>query len=145
MADIALKSTNASTQTGNNSRSLDVEESIEQMTLPAAVDMDEGTPVYVNSSAKFAKADGSIAGTADAYGITTRKVKAGEPVTAIAKGVVGGFDFSSQAYGADIFVSDTEGRIGDAAGTVSKKVGEVIPAYGQTRGTNPSKLLRVNL
>lgn len=144
MADIALKSTNASTQTGNNSRTLDVEESIEQMTLPAAVDMDEGTPVYVNSSGKFAKGDASLAGTADVYGLTTRKVKAGEPVTAIAKGVVGGFDFSSQSYGADIFLSDTEGRVGDAAGTVSTKIGEVIPVYGQPRGTNPAKLLRVN-
>jgi hypothetical protein len=145
MADIALKTTNASSQTGNNSATLDVEESIEQMTLPAAVDMNEGTPVYVNSSAQFAKGDASVSGTTNGlYGITVRKVKAGEPVTAIAKGVVGGFTFT-QAYGALIYLSDTEGRIGDAAGTVSKVVGMVIPAYGQPRGTSAAKLLRVNL
>lgn len=142
MADIALKASNASSQVGNSTATLDVEQSIEQMTLPIAADYNEGTPVFVNSSGKFQQSDASSSGTAKCYGITVRKAKAGEPVTAIAKGVVGGFTFS-QNYGTDVFLSDTDGRLADAAGTVSKKVGEVIPAYGQPRGTSPAKLLRV--
>lgn len=142
MADIALKSTNASSQTGNTTATADVEESFEQMTLPAAVDMSECSPVYIDANGKFALCDASVAGTAVFYGVTTRKVKAGEAVTAIAKGVVGGYTFT-QAYGASIYLSDTEGKLADAAGTVSRKVGEVIPVWGQTRGNSPAKLLRV--
>jgi hypothetical protein len=146
MADLALKTTNASTQTGNNNRTLDVEESFEQMTLLAAADMGEGAAVYVDSNGKFALADASGAGTADVYGITVRKVKAGEPVTAIAKGIVGGFVLTSQAYGAAIYLSDTNsGILGDAAGTVSVRVGTVVPAMGQPRGGSFAKLLRINL
>lgn len=142
MALIALKSSNASTQSGNSTRTIDVEESNEQMTLPLAADTDEGTPVYINSTGKFAKADASVVGTSDVYGITVRKAKAGEPVTAIADGVVGGFTFAGN-YGTSIYLSDTEGRLEDAAGTVKVKIGKVIPVYGQTRGTSPAKLLRI--
>lgn len=142
MADIALKSTNASTQSGNSTRTLDVIESIEQRTLPLAADTDEGSPVYIDANGKFAKADASGAATAKVYGVTLRKAKAGEPVTAIAKGTVGGFVLT-EAYGEDVFLSDTEGRLADAAGTVSTKVGEIVPGSGQTRGSAPAKLLRV--
>ena len=55
-----------------------------------------------------------------------------------------GFTFT-QAYGAQIFVSDTDARLGDAAGTVSVVVGRVIPAWGQSLGTAADKLLEVNL
>lgn len=145
MADIALKSTNASTQSGNNTRTADVEESIEQKTLIAAVDMDELTPVYINTSGKFAKGDASAAGTADVYGLTLRKVKAGEPVTAIAKGTVGGFTFAAgQDYGESVYLSDTEGRVADAAGTVEVKIGIIVPVLGQPRGSSPAKFVRVN-
>lgn len=143
MALIAKSTTNASTQVGNTSASIDVEESFEQMTLKAAADTDEGVPVYINTSGNFAACNASSAGTAVFYGITTRKVKAGEAVTAIARGVVSGFNLSSQAYGAPIYLADTAGRLGDAVGTVTRKVAEVVPVLGQTRGSNPGKLLRI--
>jgi hypothetical protein len=142
MSDIALKSSNASTQVGNTTATLDVEESFEQMTLKAAADMSEGTPVYVDGNGAFAATDASVAGTAGFYGVTTRKVKAGEPVTAIARGVVGGYTFT-QAFGSAIYLSDTTGKLADAAGTVSRKIGEVIPVLGQTLGNSPAKMLRV--
>lgn len=142
MADIALKSTNASSQSGNNNATADVEESLEQMTLLAAAAMNELTPVYIDSNGKFAAADASAAGTADVYGVTTRKVAAGEPVTAIAKGVVGGLTLT-EAYGESVYLSDTEGRLADAPGTTSVVVGKIIPVLGQTRGTSPAKMLRV--
>jgi predicted RecA/RadA family phage recombinase len=144
MADIALKSTNASTQTGNNNATVDVEQSIEQMTLKAAADMNECTPVYVDSNGKFAAGDASVVGTADIYGITLRKVKAGEAVTAIAKGVLNGLDLSAIAFGASVYLSDTTGRIADAAGTVSVKLGTVVPSPVTPRGTTALKLIRVN-
>jgi hypothetical protein len=144
MADIAKKASNAanSSTVTFSTATLDIEESLEQMTLPLAADTDEGVPVYVNSSGKFAQCDASVIGTAGFYGITTRKGKAGEPVTAIARGVVGGFTLT-QNFGTDVFLSDTTGKLADAAGTVSRKVGEVIPAYGQPRGGTPAKLLRI--
>jgi hypothetical protein len=146
MPDISLKSSNASTQTGNNTRTADVLESFEQMTLPASVAMNELTPVYVDSNGKFAPSDASIAGTAVFYGLTTRKVGAGETVTAIARGVMGGLDLAAAglAYGASVYISDTDGgRLSTAAGTVARKVGEVVPVFGQTRGTAPAKVIRV--
>jgi hypothetical protein len=143
MADLALSSSNASTQTGNNNRSADVENSIEQLTYPAAVAMDELTPVYLNSSGKWAKADASAAGTADVFGLTVKKVAAGEPVTAISKGIVGGFVLTSLAYGASVYLSDTEGKVADAAGTVSVKIGRVVPVYGQVRGNSPAKMVQI--
>lgn len=143
MADITLQPTNASTQTGNGNATLNIEESFEQATLPLAADYDEGTPVFVNSSAKFQASDASAAGTAKFYGVTAKKGKAGEPRTAIAGGVAGGYDFSAQGYGDDIYLSDTEGKLSDTPGTVSVKVGEIIPALGQPRGQNPAKLLRI--
>jgi hypothetical protein len=144
MSDIALKSTNASTQTGNTNATADVEQSIEQMTLKAAADMNELTPVYVDANGKFSAADGSAAPTADVYGVTLKKVKAGRPVTAIAKGIVGGLDLSGLAYGASVFLSDTDGgRLSTAAGTVSVTVGKVIPSPVTPRGTAAIKLLRV--
>jgi len=143
MADIALLASTASNKAGNSNVSLNVEESFEQMTLIAAADLNAGTPVYVDSNGKFAEADASAAGTADVYGITVRKVKAGQAVTAVARGVLSGFDFSAQSFGAQIFLSDTAGKVADAAGTVSKRVGRVIPAHGQPRGSSLAKLLQV--
>jgi hypothetical protein len=145
MPDLATLSTNASTQTGNNTRTAPVENSIEQFTYPAAIAMDELTPVYIDSNGKFAPGDASVSGTANVIGLTVRKVAAGEAVTAIAQGEVGGLDLSGVAYGADVYLSDTTGKISTAAGTVSKKIGTVVGIFGQTRGTAPAKALRVTL
>jgi hypothetical protein len=71
-------------------------------------------------------------------------VAAGETVTALKVGVLDGFTFS-QAYDAAIYVSDTDGRLGDAAGTVSKIAGRVIPGTSTTLGTAYDKLLSVEL
>jgi hypothetical protein len=63
------------------------------------------------------------------------------PVTAIKQGVLGGFTFS-QAYGALIYVSDTDARLGDAAGTVEVIVGRIVPG---TATSTYGKLLSVDL
>lgn len=143
MADIALKDSVTSTQTGNNTQSLGVEESLEQMTLRLSVDMNAGTPVFVDSDGEWAKADASAAGTAKFYGILVKNGKAGQYRTAIAKGIVDGFDFDSQSYGAAVYLSDTEGALADAAGTVSFKIGEIIPVDLKPLGSAADKLLRI--
>ena len=56
-----------------------------------------------------------------------------------------GFDVSALAWDADIYLSDTDGRIADAAGTVSTKVGRVIPGTATTLGTAYDKILFVDL
>jgi hypothetical protein len=143
MANIALLPSTASNKPNNSNVSLNVEESFEQATLFAATDLDAGTPVIINSNGDFAAADASVAGTADVYGITVRKVKAGQAVTAIARGVLSGFNFAAQSFGKDIFLSDDAGRIADGAGTVSVRIGRVIPVRGELRGQAPAKLLQV--
>jgi hypothetical protein len=120
---------------------IDVVESIEQMTLPAGEAIVAGAPVRVNTSGQFVNGNGTTTTENDVYGIATTSVASGMPVTAIAKGVLGGFTFS-QAYWAVIYVSDTDGRLGDAAGTASKVAGRVIPG---TASSTYDKLLRVTL
>lgn len=54
--------------------------------------------------------------------------QAGNSVTGIRSGLLDGFDLTAQAYGAPVFLNDTDGVIGDAAGTISTLVGRVQPA-----------------
>jgi hypothetical protein len=124
---------------------IEIVESIEQATLPAGEAITAGAPVRPNASGQFVNGNGTTSTEAAIYGIATRTVASGEAVTAVAKGVLSGFDFTSQAYGAPIYVSDTDARLGDAAGTVSVVAGEVIPAWGQPLGTAADKLLRVDM
>src|ERR1700741_158458 len=101
MADIALKS--SSLETTSNQYVLDIVESIEQDTRPAGEDLPALCPVKVDSvTGKWLKADATSAGNAKAYGVTVRQVKSGFPVTAIAKGILGGADVSALGYGADV-------------------------------------------
>jgi hypothetical protein len=123
---------------------IEVVESIEQMTLVATEAILAGAPVRIHTDGKFTNGNGTSTTENDVYGIATESVAAGEPVTAIKRGVLDGFTFT-QAYWATIYVSDTDGRLGDAAGTASKIVGKVIPGTSTTNGTAFDKLLLVNL
>lgn len=116
-----------------------------QHTAPAAEAIVAGAPVrFDTSTGKFTNANGTAAGEARVYGIATKSVAADEPVTAIRQGVLDGFTFS-QAYDAAIYLSDTDGRLADAAGTVSTIVGRVISAWATTLGAAADKLLSVEL
>jgi hypothetical protein len=125
---------------------LRVVESLEQMTLPTAEAIDAGNSVRLDTTTgRFTKANGSSTGEARIYGVATRTVPAGMPVTAIRKGVLDGYNLDSQAYDAAIYLSNTDGALGDAPGTVSVVVGRVIPASAPTLGTAMDKLLLVHL
>lgn len=137
MADIALVTSNR----------VEVVESFEQMTLPAAEALSPGNAVRLDtSSGKFTKANGTSAAEARIYGIAcgTHAIAAGMPVTAVRRGVLGGFNFS-QAYDAAIYLSDTDGTLADAAGTVSTVVGRVVPGTAEALGAAFAKLLYVHL
>lgn len=123
---------------------IEVVESIIQMTLVAAEAISAGAGVRIDTNGKFTNGNGTTTTENDLYGIATKTVAAGEALTAIRKGVLDGFTFS-QAYWAVIYVSDTDGRLADAAGTASKTVGRVIPATATTIGTAFDKLLFVDL
>lgn len=136
MADIALVTANQ----------VEVVESIEQMTLPTDEAVTAGMAVRINTTTgKFTKANGTGAAEARIYGIATKTVASGMPVTAIRKGVMDGYDFSGQNYDAAIYLSDTDGRLADANGTVNVAVGRVIPGTSEALGTAFSKLLFVDL
>lgn len=137
MADISLVTANK----------VDVVESIIQMTLPAAEAITAGAPVRIDTSTgKFTNANGTTTGEARVYGIATKTVAAGMPVTAVRKGVIGGYDFGSSAYDLAIYVSDTDGRLEDStAPTVDVAVGRIIPGTATTNGTAYDKLLFVDL
>jgi hypothetical protein len=120
-------------------------ESLEQMTLPAVEAIVAGQSVRIDTSTgKFTKANGTTAAEKRAYGMALKTVAAGQPVTAVRKGVVDGYDLSGLAYDADVYLSDTDGMPADAAGTVERKIAKVIPAFATTLGTAADKLLRVD-
>ncbi len=136
MADINLVTANK----------VNVVESIEQLTLPAAEAITAGMAMRLDTtSGKFTKANGSAAGEARVKWLAVKTVAAGEPVTGIKTGVLDGYDLSGLNYDADVFLSDTDGRLADTAGTVSTKVGRVLPGTSTTLGTAFDKLLLVDL
>ena len=123
---------------------VEVVESILQKTLVAAEAILAGAPVRIDTAGKFTNANGTTTTENRIYGIATRTVAAGEPLTAVRIGVLDGFTFS-QAYDAIIYLSDTDGRLADAAGTVSTIVGRVVPGTANSLSGNPDKLLFVDL
>lgn len=124
-----------------------VVESIHQMTLPAAESIAPGAPVRIDtSSGKFTNANGTSAAESRVWGIAVGKaaIPAGMPVTAIRRGVLDGYNLT-QAYDATVYLSDTDGTLGDTAGTVSTVVGRVVPGTSTTLGTAFDKMLSVEL
>lgn len=117
---------------------------IEQFTGPAAEDISAGQYVRLNTtSGKTELGKGTTAAEARPGGIALGTVKAGATVTAVRKGIVDlGNALGDLAYDADVYLSDTDGTLADAAGTVSRVVGQVVPGWA---ATTADKLLRLNL
>jgi hypothetical protein len=123
-----------------------VVESIIQDTHVAAEAIVAGAPVRIDvANGRFTNANASTAPEARVYGIAKATVATGEPVTAIRKGVLDGFTLDALAWDAAVFLSNTDGRLDDAAGTVSTVVGRVVGSDSQALGTAADKLLFVDL
>lgn len=151
MPDIGFKTSvgsvyAASTDQPNPSRRLRVEESIEQGTYPTGEAIAEPMAVRFDTNGKVVKASAAAAGTADVKGIgLARRPGANYGLTVLKQGVLEGFDLSSLAFGAAVYLSDTPGRLSTAAGTVSVIVGYVEPIHNNLNGGTPGKVLRVKL
>jgi hypothetical protein len=122
-----------------------VTKSIEQDTAPAGETILAGAPVRRDTTGRWTNANGTNATEANLYGIASHDAIAGEALTAWNDGEVDGFNLDALAYGASVFLSDTDGRLGDTAGTVSVLVGEVAAAHSQQLGVLPDKVLRLKL
>lgn len=125
---------------------VEVVESIEQLTSIAAESITPGMIVRLDTSnGKFTAANGSSAAEARVYGVAvgTHTVIAGLPVTAVRRGVLDGFTLTDQAWDCAIYADDTDGMIGDAAGTVSVEIGRVIPSLANLAGVALGKMLYV--
>jgi hypothetical protein len=121
---------------------INVVASWEQLTLNAAEAVVAGAPVRFNgTTGTFANANGSDMTEGKFYGIAMRSAAAGEPVTAIRRGILSGFTFGSIAYWATIYLSDTDARLSHVAGTKAVTVGYVGAGTGPLLGTAPDKLL----
>lgn len=123
---------------------VNVVESLQQLTLPAAEAITAGNAVRIDTNGKFTKANATAAAEVDAWGVAVKTVAAGEAVTAIHRGVLDGFDVSALAYNAAVFLSDTDGALDTAMGTIEQRVGRIIPAVEITLGTAHDKLLEVD-
>lgn len=88
-----------------------VVESNEQMTLAAGEAITAGDRVAINpSTGKWRKALASEVG----YGVALRSVSAYVGLTAIADGIIDGFDLSGASYGDLMYPSATAAKISDA-------------------------------
>lgn len=115
----------------------------EQDTKRATENISAGAPVRLDANGDFTNANGTTTTEANAYGVATKTVLAGFPVTAIRRGEMSGFTLAG-AYGSSVFLSDTDGRLADAAGTVSVKVGTVNNGTAEPLGTAHGKTLLIN-
>lgn len=107
-------------------------EVVQQFTGPAA------EAIAVGQRCRFDATTGQItlgnataAAEARRGGIAVHAAAIGETVTIINQGLVDvGEALAALAFGALVYVSDTDGGFADAAGTVSVIAGQVVPAWG---------------
>lgn len=113
-----------------------------QITGVAAVAITAGSPVLFDANGKFIVADADAAAADACFGIATRSALAGEAVTVMRRGFMDGWS-NLPAYGAPVYVSNTAGKLADAAGTASIVVGYVVSVAGTNVGVAYDKMLLV--
>jgi hypothetical protein len=143
MANIAL-STRATTN-----RAIDVVKKPahnDQATYPAAEAITAGAGIRLDTTTgRWTNGNGTTAPEARVTHIATRTVSGGEALTGVRRCTIDGLVLDALAYDAPVYVSDTDGRLADATGTVTALVGRVVPGFAVTLGTAADKLLDVQL
>ncbi len=91
-----------------------------------------GQAVTIDANGDVILADASVAGTTVNPAIALETVGAAQAINILKRGQVAGFTLS-QAYGAELFLSDTAGDLADAAGTVSIHAGRVAAMTDKDR------------
>lgn len=101
-----------------------------------------GEAMRFDTSGNVTPANGTTSTEANFQGIgTIESDRVGKAITVVRDGLLDvGEILAGMAYGAAVYLSDTDGLLADAAGTVSVIVGRVEPGWG---GTTSDKLLRV--
>jgi hypothetical protein len=114
-----------------------------QHTAPAGEAITAGQYIRWSTAGKFELGNATAAGEVGDGFIAEKSVAVGEAVTGL-KGptlIDVGDALSVIAYGGSVFLSDTDGTLADAAGTVSTVVGKVVPGWAGSA----KKLLRLSL
>ncbi len=109
---------------------------IQQFTGPAVEAIAKGQRCRFDATTgQIALGNGTTAAEVKAGGIASHAAAVGETVTIINQGIVDvGEALAALSFGADIYVSDTDGTFSTAVGdsTVDVIVGQVIPGWGAT-------------
>lgn len=100
----------------------------------------KGQPVYFTTAGKVGIADANAAGKQQFRGLALKTVGAGQPVSVLHEGEVGGYGVSGLNADALVYLSDTAGALADAAGTMTVVAGRVKVI---TDGGTPTKVLYV--
>ena len=105
-------------------------EVIEQFTGPTDEDIQPGQYCRLNTgTGKLTKGNATSAAEARKFGMCINNL-AGK-ITVLRKGIVFlGAALDARPFDSDVFLSNTDGALADAAGTVSLVVGTVVPLYG---------------
>lgn len=110
-----------------------------------------GAPVYLAAATgKYLNSDANAAAPADSVrAIALRTVVAGEPVTcAFGTSILDGYALDGLDYGDPVYLSNTVGRLADAAGGTTVIVGYVVPGLAVSAvqaATAVDKLLQLAL
>lgn len=140
MADIALQTQAAADGLISVVQSVMQETNYANEALAAA-----GVAVrFDTTSGMFAKGNATTEAESKVWGIALNKAGIRRAVTVIRYGIVDGFDLSALDYGAPIYLSDTDGLLADASGTVDVLIGHVMPRTGVPLGTAFDKVLFVD-
>lgn len=97
---------------------------------------------FDGTTGQITKGNATNATEASFGGIALNGGTAGVTVTIVHQGPVdlGKDALSALNFGVPVYLSDTDGKLADAAGTVSKVIGAVLPIWGNT---TPDRVLYV--
>lgn len=117
---------------------------IDQLTLPAAEEIDAGEVVFLNTDGEWELADQDEAAEDDPWGIAIRNAnQAHIAITVVKKGYLDlGDALDGLDIGAVVYLSATPGAIYDSDPGNTIEVGKVCAAFG---ATTADKLLMVDL
>ena len=115
---------------------------LDQFTGPAVEAITAGQWVRLDpSTGKVALGNATTLAEAAPGGMALSAAAAGQVVTVVRAGIVDTGDALSGNYGADVYLSDTDGVLADATGTKTKVVGRIEPGWANTTA---DKLLRID-
>lgn len=109
-------------------------------TYRAGADLTIGQAVYIDTNGKVQVADADATGKKQFRGIALRTVSSGDAVSVLHEGEIGGFTVSGMNGDAIAYLSNTAGKLADAAGSTSVACGRVVAL---TNGPTNTKVLRI--